>query len=328
MNQDIWVDFRQIKEQASIEQVLKHYGVALHHVGDELRGQCPLPTHTSQSSQDSFSVNRARNVWCCQSSSCMNGRDGKVGGTVLDLVAIMEHCSTRDAALRLRHWFGITPSSSAVPRTTVNEEPIENRPLGFTLRDIDPSHPYLRQRQISLATAQAFGIGFYPGPGLLHGRVVIPIRNVRHELVAYAGRAVNGEEPKYLLPPGFRKSQLLFNLDRARNAGLRTVIVVEGFFDTVAAHQSGHRNVVGLMGSSLSETQAGLLQKHFDQAVLMLDGDEAGQRATAVIANRLAPKMGVHVVTLQPGQQPDQLASKEITQLVGGYSRQSRGFER
>ena len=87
---------------------------------------------------------------------------------------------------------------------------IENRPLGFTLRDIDPSHAYLRERRISIETAQAFGVGFYPGPGLMHDRVVIPIRDVRHRLVAYAGRAVHGEEPKYLLPPGFRNTGAAF----------------------------------------------------------------------------------------------------------------------
>jgi DNA primase len=259
----------------------------------------------------------------------MHTRDGNIGGTVIDLVAILENCSTRDAAIRLRDGFSIPETPPLVPRKSPVAEPVaENPPLGFTLRDIDHTHPYLQQRGISTATAQNFGIGYYPGPGLLHGRVVIPIRNVRHELVAYAGRAIGGEEPKYLLPPGFRKSLMLFNLNRARNAGQRSVVVVEGFFDTVTVHQSGHRNVVGLMGSSLSETQADLLRKHFDRAVLMLDGDDAGRRATELITKRLTPKLGVQIVTLQPDQQPDQLASKEINRLLGGHGRPLGGPER
>jgi len=319
MKQDQWIDFNQIKEQISIAQVLKHYGVTLHRAGEEFRGKCPLPTHSSQSSVDSFSVNQSTNVWCCQSSSCRTSRDGKIGGSVLDLVAIMEQCSTREAALHLRDWF---PVSTTLPdvasRTKITAPFIENPPLGFALRDIDHSHPYLRQRQISIATAQAFGIGFYPGPGLHHGRIVIPIRNVDHRLVAYAGRALDQEKPKYLLPPGFRKSSVLFNLDQARIASERTVVIVEGFFDAISLYQAGHCNVVALMGSSLSQAQADLLQKHFKRVVLMLDGDEAGHRASVTITKRLTSKLDVQAVHLQHGQQPDGLALEEINRLLGG----------
>jgi hypothetical protein len=106
-----------------------------------------------------------------------------------------------------------------------------------------------------------------------------PIHNNRGELIAYAGRAINGEEPKYRLPAGFRKSLVLFNLHRALATGSRNVIVVEGFFDTLAVHQAGYPAVVGLMGSTLSRYQADLLATHFDRVVLMLDGDEAGGKA-------------------------------------------------
>jgi len=148
------------------------------------------------------------------------------------------------------------------------------------------------------------------------------------DLTAYAGRAINGEEPKYRFPAGFHKSQVLFTLNRAKQDRDRSVIIVEGFFDAVKVYQAGHPNVVALMGSSLSDEQERLLQKHFDHAVLMLDGDEAGQRATAVIRNCLAMKMHVSIITLQPGQQPDQLASKEMNQLLGAYVKGYRGLER
>ena len=82
----------------------------------------------------------------------------------------------------------------------------------------------------------------------MHGRVVIPIRNERHDLLAYAGRAINGEEPKYRFPSGFHKSQVLFNLNRAKQDRDRNVIIVEGFFDAIKFYQAGHANVVALMG--------------------------------------------------------------------------------
>ena len=79
---------------------------------------------------------------------------------------------------------------------------------------VEPN-PYLAQRGIDPATAAEFGVGFYPGPGLMSGRIVIPIRNARGQLVAYAGRALDDRPPKYKVPVGFRKALELFNLQRA-----------------------------------------------------------------------------------------------------------------
>jgi hypothetical protein len=96
-----WVDFRMLKQSISIEQVLGSYGVKLQRVGHhQLRGLCPLPTHDSQRSRQSFSVDTAKNVWACHSASCGKLRQGRVGGNVLDLVARLEGCSIRNAALR------------------------------------------------------------------------------------------------------------------------------------------------------------------------------------------------------------------------------------
>src|SRR5215469_4624370 len=102
-----WIDFREIKERVAIEDVLSRYGVRLRPVGpDTRRGKCPLPTHSSRDSSYSFSVSLSRNAWSCHSASCMAARSGSIGGNVLDLVALMEQCSLRDAAVRLRDWFG------------------------------------------------------------------------------------------------------------------------------------------------------------------------------------------------------------------------------
>jgi len=103
------------------------------------------------------------------------------------------------------------------------------------------------------------------------------------------------------------------------------VIVVEGFFDAAKVWQAGHRNVVALMGSSLSDVQSGLLHKHFRSAVLMLDGDAAGQAATEAITPRLSQVMDVDPIHLKPGVQPDQLALREINDTLSGHVRPARG---
>ena len=313
-------DFRSLKQRIPIDHVLARYGLKLRSVGlHTLCGPCPLPTHTSRQSRQSFSVNLSLQVWSCHSASCIAARGGRIGGHVIDLVAIMERCGLREAGLRLQDWFSVRALHPAPMRVLAMApsaaEP--NRPLGFALQRIDTRHPYLAQRGISPATARLFGVGLYHGKGFLAGRCVIPIRDEKSQLVAYAGRAVNREEPKYRFPAGFRKSQVLFNLDRAMQTGGNHVIVVEGFFDALKVHQAGFPAVVALMGASFSQRQSELLVSHFASVTLMLDGDEPGQRAAAVIVQLLIATLPIHKVELPNHIQPDQLSSAEINDLVG-----------
>jgi DNA primase len=310
-----WVDFKQIKANMGVEQVLAHYGVHLRSISrTELRGRCPLPMHTSSRSLDSFAVNLARNIWSCRSQSCTQARGGRAGGNILDLVALMDGCSIRDAAVRLQDWCGVLPPRTVMPSADTRPEP--NAPLRFSLQHIDGTHPYLAARGLTRATIRAFGVGLYGGRGFLNGRIVIPIHNEQGELIAYIGRAPDNAIPKYRFPKGFRKSLALFNLHRARATEARDVIVVEGFFDAFAVHQAGYPAVVALMGSTLSPYQADLLSAHFHHVFLMLDGDDAGRHGTATIAPALTARMPVTVVALESGRQPDQLTPAAIRRLV------------
>src|SRR5262245_48152255 len=91
----------------------------------------------------------------------------------------MEGCTLREAAEKLQP--RVTPvnePTACVPRKErVREERRPPLPLGFVLRGIDSPHPYLAARGIELQTALHFGVGFSAGPGLLGGRLVIPIHN-------------------------------------------------------------------------------------------------------------------------------------------------------
>jgi DNA primase len=179
----------------------------------------------------------------------------------------------------------------------------------------------LEQRGIQRQTAAWFGAGYYGGSGFLRERMVFPIHDERGELVAYAGRVMDDREPRYLFPPGFRKSQVVFNLHRAVKSVARqggVAIVVEGFFDCLKVHQAGYGNVVALMGASISDRQAELLDTYFRELVVMLDGDEAGWRASRVLAARWP---AAYMAWVPAGWQPDQLSSEEIE----GILRRARG---
>lgn len=316
-----WVDFKSVKAKVSMETVLSHYDIRLRRVGvGEFRGKCPLPTHSSARSNDSFSVSFTRNAWSCQSASCIAARAGRFGGNIFDFVAEMERCSIREAALRLDRSLTENLLPLATPWSNEPVSHTENRPLSFALHNIDHQHPYLASRGLREHTAGYFGVGYYNGSGFLRGRIVIPIHNEHGELVAYSGRAIDETEPKYRLPAGFRKSHVLFNLHRAIHSGDRTLILVEGFFDTLKIHQAGHHNVAALMGSRLSSRQADLIGTYFDQVILMLDADGAGKAGTTAAATALSSIIVVQIVELASGTQPDQLAPEEMKQLLGGFA--------
>ena len=275
------VSFHAVKEAVSLEEVLRYYQVpGLRRHRQQLQGRCPL--HAG-SRDDSFRATLTQNVFHC--FAC------PAGGSVLDFVAAQEKCSLREAVLRLQEWFRVPERTAgprraearAVPRVQFGNKKGGNPPLPFTLTGIDYAHPYLRQRGIERATAVPFGVGYYPGPGLMSRRLVIPISNERGEIVAYAGRALDGQRPKYKLPAGFRKGQELFNLHRAAATGQPTVIVVEGYLDCLRVHQAGFPCVVALMGSSLSPEQKRILLERFERVILLLDGDAVGRAATRCV---------------------------------------------
>jgi DNA primase len=241
-----WVSFEEIKKTVPLVKAIEHYGIPLRRVNaNSLRGKCPLPMHGSEKSKESFTATLNKGVggaWACQSQSCIKSR-GRVGGNVLDFVAAMEECSVRDAAIKLQTWFlvpaagggqvpvgkephaeifaGKEPEPQPISKTNEAGESESNKPLSFTLQNIGHTHPYLIERGLTEETSETFGVGFFPGKGSMHDRIVIPIHNPAGELVAYAGRSIDGSEPRYKFPAGFHKSLELFNLHRVKRGGCR-----------------------------------------------------------------------------------------------------------
>ena len=317
-----WVKFQEIKAAAGIEAVLAHYEwKSLRRRGDRVEGRCPV--HRGQR-PDAFHVDLRRSVFHC--FSC------QAHGSVLDLAAAMERCSIRQAALWLEERFGGKRLSPELERglrpdgkqKLVREKERIAAPLSFTLRPVDSAHPYLKQRGIEADTASHFGVGYYAGPGLMHGRVAIPIHDERGRMPAYAGRPLDGAHPKHKMPAGFRKSGVPFNPHPAAACGEDRVVVVEGFFDCMKVHQAGRRGVVALMGCSLSGDRERLSTQRFSNIVLMLDADAAGLPASRIIADRLIKHGAVEVVHLSGGRQPDRLSREEIHRALSAAARRER----
>ncbi len=116
-------------------------------------------------------------------------------------------------------------------------------------------------------------------------RLLFPIRDSKGSVVGFGGRALgDGQTPKYLNSPQsavFDKSHILYGLDLARPNIQRTgqVVIVEGYMDVVVAHQTGQNNVVGTIGTALTDHHAELLKRIAKKVVLCLDPDTAGDMA-------------------------------------------------
>ena len=339
-----FLDFKAVKAALTMEEVIAHYGLTdrFSKKGDSLSGPCPI--HKG-SNPTQFRVSISKNVWNCF-SEC------KHGGNVLDFIARMENVSVHAAALKAIEWFNLDPEAVAATRgkaepdedtkptaapeelSPVSAEPPKaedpvtpNKPLKFRLDKLERSHPYLAERGLTLETIVDFGIGFC-AKGMMAGRIAIPIHNPKGQVVAYAGRypGVSPEDtPKYKLPPGFRKSLELFNIDRAiREPADKPFVVVEGFFDCMKLHQHGCRKVVALMGSSMSHAQEELIKSHTNgdnRVLVMLDEDEAGRAGRDDIACRLAKFCFTKVHRFEkPGTQPEHLTAEEVQGILGGAS--------
>ena len=299
-----FLDFKAIKARASISSILGRYGVKLNRVNQTtLKGNCPLPSHSSSKSKNTFYASEAKSAWYCHSDSCKkNGR--RAGGNVIDFVAAMENLSIYSAAIRIAEMFPetgnaaisntATGTADGIHRTDavpVNpaDAPIStgNTPLGFSLKDVNPAHPMIQERGISVETARLFGIGFFTGKGSMSGRIVFPLHE-NGELIGYAGRTtlpVSDTNVKWLIGKGLKKT-FLYGFERCDPA--KPLILVESFWGPPFFYEKGLQ-AASLMGSELTESQEQCLDP-FPVITVALDDDPTGIEKAALIRGRLKGK--------------------------------------
>ncbi|MBM3157553.1 MAG: DNA primase [Chloroflexi bacterium] len=116
-------------------------------------------------------------------------------------------------------------------------------------------------------------------------RLMFPILDIKGRVVGFGGRALDDSQPKYLNSPQtpiFDKSSILYGIDRAKGTirDKKLAVIVEGYMDVITAHQYGYTNVVGSMGTALTEKQLNILKKLTRSIAFALDPDTAGDAAT------------------------------------------------
>jgi DNA primase len=331
--------------------------VTLKKQGREYRGLCPFHSEKTPS----FYLNAEKQVWHCHGCNA--------GGDLIKFVERYENVDF-PIALRMlatRAGIAIKESPGAQRRRSEREAIYEanaaaQRYFADALRRDQRALEYVHRRGISNETAALFGLGLAPDgwegltkalehagidvqlaerAGLVRqktgyydffrNRLMLPIYNLTGEVMAFGGRALGDETPKYLNTPNtaaYTKGHHVYALHLARRAAVAddTLVVVEGYLDAIALHQAGFRNAVASLGTAFTPEQARELRRVAAKLYLCFDGDAAGQAATARSIDMLVEEgLAVSIVALPAGKDPDELilesGAEAFASLLAGAQR-------
>lgn len=148
---------------------------------------------------------------------------------------------------------------------------------------------------------------------IFRNRVMIPIIDIRGNVIAFGGRVLDDSKPKYLNSAEtlvFKKTSNLFALNFAKAAG-QQLILCEGYMDVIALHQAGFTNAVAALGTSFTADHARLLARYANLVTLIFDADSAGKKgAQRAIGLLRETGVDIRVVTIPDGKDPDEFIKK------------------
>jgi DNA primase len=339
-----------VKQQADIVRVVGEY-VRLKKSGQNFTGLCPFHSEKTPS----FGVHPVKQIYHC--FGCGVGGDVFQFVMEMDKItfpesvrAVAEKCGIAIPRAKER-----TPEERQQNQQRTSLVELHREAAAFFAQQLNGTQEgraakaYLLDRGLDSEAMARFGIGFAPsgGEALLRAmkpkypekvlevsglfsrdqngrlydrfrrRVMFPIANDSGKIVAFGGRALGDDLPKYLNSPEtpiYTKSNILYHLDRAKEA-LRQrdfAVLVEGYMDAIAVARAGHSNVVASCGTSLTEAQVKLLSRFTRRVIVNYDPDTAGQAATErSLAILLEQGAEVNVLALPGGKDPDSFIRSE-----------------
>lgn len=326
-----------VKDNLQISTVISRY-TELKRKGNKFTGLCPFHNEKSPS----FYVDDQKGLYHC--FGC------KAGGDVLQFVQSMENMPFMEALDFLAEIAGVElpktgkrgPSRDLIQALReINETAatffIEN------LKRNPEAKAYLKQRGLTDSTIALFRIGFAPESwdglynhlsprfdakllmesglfkagkrgnpyDLFRKRVMFPIIDVYGHVVAFGGRAMDDDGPKYINSPEsplYIKGKHCYNLNFAKNYLKRhpQVVITEGYMDVIQVYQAGMGSVIAGLGTAFTDMQAKLVMRYAEKVVLNFDGDNAGfMAARTSIETFLKRGADIGVVALPDKQDPD-----------------------
>jgi len=339
-----------VKQQADIVRVIGGY-VRLKKTGQNFTGLCPF----HQEKTPSFSVHPVKQMYYC--FGCHEGGDVFRFVMAMEkcefpeaVRTVAEKCGIPIPAPRER-----SPEERRENQQRSALVEMHQLAAAFFARNLHEAAEgkvaaaYLEDRGLDRDAMRRFGLGYAPSGGdalLRHlkskypeklieisglassdqggrlydrfrRRIMFPIANDSGKVVAFGGRAMGDDKPKYLNSPEtpvYSKSNLLYHLDRAKEAIRQGdfAILVEGYMDAIAVARAGIGNVVASCGTSLAEPQIKLIGRFTRRVIVNFDPDTAGQVATErSIALLLEKEFDVRVLALPGAADPDKFIKEQ-----------------
>ena len=348
-----------VRSQADIVQVVSEY-LTLKKAGGNFRALCPF----HQEKTPSFMVSPSKQIYHC--FGC--GAGGNVFGFLMRQegftfpeavrflaermgIQIKEHRRAPGEGELRERLFELYDFATRFYSRCLLKSP-----------ESEHAREYLRRRQISEEGIREFSIGHAPSgwdaflsaaarkkefskkllveAGLakksaegriydtFRNRIMFPIWGLSGKVIAFGGRALEEDQPKYINSPEtpiYQKGQILYNLNRAKKSisNKDSVVVVEGYTDVIRVATSGIENVVASSGTAFTQSQARGIKRYAAEVVLVFDSDSAGIAAAGRgVEVLLGEDLGVKVAVLPSGKDPDEFVlengAEAFDEIVAG----------
>ncbi len=335
---------REIRDKVSILQVISPF-VKLKKTGSNFVGLCPFHSEKTPS----FTVHEGKGIFHC--FGCGAGGNVFTFLMKHSHMSFPEAAEdlARRAGIQLKRP-APTPGEKRAHEEVERLRAVNTAALRFYHRCLmdtpegKNAMDYLTSRGIAAPQASSFGLGYAPNrwdgllahlrekaidptlaekAGLLvkksggghydrfRNRVIFPIHDASGRVVGFGGRALQGEEPKYLNSPEtpiYTKGKILYCLHLAREAIMKEdrAIIVEGYFDALALHLHGFTHAVATLGTALTPDHIALLRRLSKNVVLVFDPDEGGIRAAVrSLGLFLEGEVDARIIRLPGGDDPD-----------------------
>lgn len=339
-----------VKQQADIVRVIGEY-VRLKKTGQNFTGLCPFHPEKSPS----FAVHPVRQIYHC--FGCGVGGDVFKFVMEMDKCAFPEaiRIVAEKSGIPVPRPRDRSPEERRENQERTLLVEMHREAAVFFSRQLHEAaegkvaSAYLEDRGLNREAMARFGLGWAPSSGdallrllkprysekLLEAsglfsrdqsgrlydrfrrRIIFPISNEGGKIIAFGGRVMGDDQPKYLNSPEtpiYSKSNVLYHLDRAKEALRQNdfAVLVEGYMDAIAVARAGIANVVASCGTSLAEPQIKLLGRFTHRIIVNYDPDKAGQAATERSLTLLLEKeFDVRVLALPGGADPDKFLKEQ-----------------
>jgi DNA primase len=332
----------EIKNRIDVVDLISEY-VHLKQAGQNWKGLCPFHSEKTPS----FTVSPSKQIYHC--FGCGSG------GDIFSFLVKYENVSFPEAVRILAKKAGVTLKESrkdAVPagekevllnmhkdavscfqqnlaknakageyltRRGISSEARKIFSLGYAPRTWDTLMTYLTRKGYKAEMIRKAGLATQGTKGLydtFRDRIMFPIHDLKGDVIAFGGRSIGGDEPKYLNSPEtilFNKRRVLYGLHQAKDSIKKTgyVLFMEGYLDVITAHLYGFTNAAAPLGTAFTQEHGKLIKRFVEDVVLVFDSDEAGRKAAKNAAGILLEAgLNVRIISCPENEDPDSFLRK------------------